>query len=96
MYNSEFIYVVEFCMNDGNLFFYANVAASQRAELMFHPKVCLEMKNGQILTSECDCEAGDGGQCCHVSALLFCLLDLFAKKKKPLMIRKACTETVNI
>ena len=61
---------------------------------MFHPKVCLEMKNGQILTSECDCEASDSGQCCHVSALLFCLLDLFAKKT--LMVRKACTETVNM
>ena len=68
----------------------------QRAEIMFHPKVCLEMKTGQIVTSDCDCEAGDGGQCCHVSALLFCLLDLFAKKKKPLMVRKACTEVVNI
>ena len=85
-------------MHGGNLFFYANVAASQRAELMWHPKICLEMKTGQVLTSICDCEAGDAGQCTHVSALLFCLLDLFSKKKPkpPLKVRKACTETVNI
>ena len=63
---------------------------------MFHPKVCLELKSGQILTSECDCEASEAGQCGHVAALLYCLLDLFAKPKpKPLKVKKACTETVN-
>ena len=96
MYNSNWIYVVEYCIYGGNLFFYANVAASMRQEIMFHPKVCLELKSGQILTSECDCEASEAGQCGHVAALLFCLLDLFAKPKpKPLKVKKACTETVN-
>ena len=98
MYDSEFIYIVEFCMHDGHLFFYANVAASQRAEIMWFPKVCLELKTGKIVTTICGCEAGDAGQCTHVSTLLCCLLDLFSKKKPPppLKVRKACTEVVNI
>ena len=84
---------MEYCVNVGHIFFYANVAASQRAEIMRFPKVCLELQSGKIVTSECDCEASEAGQCAHVSCMLFCLLDLF--EKRPLKVRKACTEVVS-
>ena len=96
-YNSGHIFVVEYCMDETNIFFYANVKASLKmdAASVFFPKVCLDMKSGLILTSECSCQASEAGQCSHTSALLHCLLDLFAKpKRKPLNIRKACTEKV--
>lgn len=91
LYHSNFIQVVEFCFSGNFIIFYSMIEASMVNKVRI-AQVCIDSTSGDIFSSECDCEASEGGQCSHVSALLHLLLDLFANK--PLKIKKSCTEQV--
>ena len=48
-------------------------------------------KDGTVVTADCNCVAGKGGACSHVSALLF-LIEDFKKKEAPLPSDRTVTD----
>ena len=89
LYDSEFIQVAEYCFSGNYLIFYSLIEASMVNKIRT-AQVCIDSTTDEIFSSACDCEASEGRQCSHVSALLHLLLDLFSKR--PLKIKKSCTE----
>ena len=80
LYDSNFIQVVEYCFSGDFIIFYAIIEASMVDKLRI-TKVCLNSINGEIISSICDCEASEGGQCSHVLPYFTCYLILLPKNQ---------------
>ena len=74
MYTSRKIQSLQTASIGEDLYFRCIIGASYNKEFRY-PGVCFN-EMGDILDAKCDCKANADGRCCHIAALLFCILDI--------------------